>query len=241
MLLQDQYETLAALFKSLPSSLPIRQSGSKLPPVIDLELAVEEGVWLAFNKAMHTAFGHKSQGLSIEECRAGLDGTLSVIRWCLKGLKKTHDEDSVVLVETWITALIDAARTKVQYLPSQCPRREITANCEQQLHQAVTDANTEARIKQAGNSRKKTKGWVYVDEDDNEVNIEEAPQGHNSKATVILPPSSDEEYVAVSSSGMDSCESDSDSEMFGISNVEHMAAAEANKVIEQEQPLKKQK
>lgn len=100
---------MSTSFSSVSLSLPENPPGSKLPPTIDQEFVQDEGVWPAFNKAMHAAFGEKSNGLKIEECGNRLTGTLKVIQWCLKGLEKMGDRGSSQLVAIWLEELKNAA------------------------------------------------------------------------------------------------------------------------------------
>ncbi|KIJ40897.1 hypothetical protein M422DRAFT_32012 [Sphaerobolus stellatus SS14] len=54
---EAECQELAALFNALPSTLPEHLPSSRLPPQLDIVLLQEEGVWVAFNRAMHAAFG----------------------------------------------------------------------------------------------------------------------------------------------------------------------------------------
>ena len=70
----------------------------------------ENGVWEAFNRAMHASFGSKDKGLRIEARGAALVKTVVLIRWCLSQLHKANDEASAGLVKLWIVALINAVK-----------------------------------------------------------------------------------------------------------------------------------
>ncbi|KIJ35089.1 hypothetical protein M422DRAFT_262648 [Sphaerobolus stellatus SS14] len=178
MLLQAEYNILADLFNSVPSTFPEQPHGSKLPPHINSEFAEQEGAWPAFNKAMHAAFGDKSKGLKIGEHGAGLTETLRVIRWCLETLESTGDHASVDLVGLWVTSLIDAAKAH---------------NC--QLLKLSFDVTPNPTV----TSNVCKKQYIYFNEDGEEVEGETLqPNPAPSE------PSSDEEYVGSSSDSSDS-------------------------------------
>ncbi|GJJ16147.1 hypothetical protein Clacol_010427 [Clathrus columnatus] len=105
MLLQAEYDLLTTSFSSISSLLPEQPLGSKLPPIIDVQFAQEEGAWPVFNKAMHSSFGHRDTGIKIEEHGFGLTETLKVIQWCLKALEQMKDKKSVSLVKSWMEDL----------------------------------------------------------------------------------------------------------------------------------------
>ncbi|GJJ12779.1 hypothetical protein Clacol_007024 [Clathrus columnatus] len=96
MYYETVYDNLTSLFDTLPSSLPTSPPSSKLPPQLNAKDLQEEGVWYAFNKVMHASFGDKARGLKLEERGAGLTKTLSLIKWCLKELKKLDDSSDPV-------------------------------------------------------------------------------------------------------------------------------------------------
>ncbi|HEV7736034.1 MAG TPA: hypothetical protein VGO47_01505 [Chlamydiales bacterium] len=106
-------EALCKLFEALPQSLPESPPASRLPPCADPEFAAEEGVWPAYNKAMHAAFGDKDKGLQINERGPGLMQTLKLSEWCLDELERTKNTNEIGLVGLWIDALQVAAKAAV--------------------------------------------------------------------------------------------------------------------------------
>jgi len=97
-------------FKSLPSSLPESPPNSSLSPHIDMAFLEAEGPWPSFNKAMHSAFCDKSNGLKIQKRGKNVKRTMANIRWVLKKLEGNDDAKLAPLVKMWIDALRDAGK-----------------------------------------------------------------------------------------------------------------------------------
>jgi len=72
-LYQTACAALAALFESLPPTLPQKLSTSSLPAWINTEFLQQEGPLSAFNQAMHASFGEKANSIKISECGASTE------------------------------------------------------------------------------------------------------------------------------------------------------------------------
>lgn len=89
-------------------SLKCACESSRLSPCIDLQFSVEDGVYPAFNKAMHAVFGDESTGIKIKECGSPIHFVFAREKsgnWVMSPY--------VYLVKLWIEALSDGAKAVV--------------------------------------------------------------------------------------------------------------------------------
>ncbi|KIJ25944.1 hypothetical protein M422DRAFT_273033 [Sphaerobolus stellatus SS14] len=253
MFLQADYDTLVDLFKALPPSIPEQPSELTIPPVIDLNFYASEGVWAAFNKAMHAAFGDKLKGLQIREHRKGLEDTLKVIHWCLKALEREKNWNSVELVGLWLSALIEAVKatssktssTNMQSSLAQArPHHNVKPNCELERRQALSNTNEVAKA--APTSEQVKKKYIYYNLDGEEV----------EEAVPVVVPVAEEASSDIEFEGSDLESSDMEQGPMDIENNElavllpcqtepetkkshkHAAAAKATEAIEKYQSKK---